>query len=491
MDTTLVPGKMAVKRLTLSCCPPWARGSPEYFIRKHREALECDYVSAHLHLWIDLIFGFRQQGPAAVEALNVFHHLSYQDAVNLDAISDPVEKAATIGIINNFGQTPRQLFKHPHPSRPPSAKTIPFDIGTVPHLLIQSCLPIATLGVPVSDILLSNDRILALGGNRLFFGRSGTRHLEWGLIDNCLQLHQTDPIKLLACYEECHCGHITAVAAFNDETFLTGSDDHMVKVWDVDFRPSVPELTLRSILRGATAEVTAIAACLHFGIAVVGTSSNEIQMWDIHRSRYIRKMAMPFSGVVSVCIEKTSGTVVACTKFSISAWTVNGVELASIQLPPSSPSVTACAFSETQAGAYSPHEVLVTGHQGGMLQIWMLEFDSLVLIDALIERFSDEVDSKEDIVSIHAPASRQALIVGNRGGDVYSYQFPDTAACFHKSRSEACCCCSSHVPERSSSCAACGGTVCILCARNSPFFSLDKEAHLCKDCHQKYSMSCP
>jgi len=34
--------------------PPWARGSPEEFVRLHRAALESPYVTAHLHEWIDL-----------------------------------------------------------------------------------------------------------------------------------------------------------------------------------------------------------------------------------------------------------------------------------------------------------------------------------------------------------------------------------------------------------------------------------------------------
>lgn len=56
--------------------PPWA-SSAEEFIRIQREALEGEYVSSHLHLWIDLIFGCKQRGQAAVDAHNVFYYLTY------------------------------------------------------------------------------------------------------------------------------------------------------------------------------------------------------------------------------------------------------------------------------------------------------------------------------------------------------------------------------------------------------------------------------
>jgi Beige/BEACH domain len=98
--------------------PPWANGSPYEFVRLHRMALESEFVSQNLNHWIDLIFGYKQRGPAAEAAHNVFHYLSYEGAVDLDKIADEIDRAAAESQIQNFGQTPSQvLAKEPHPSR--------------------------------------------------------------------------------------------------------------------------------------------------------------------------------------------------------------------------------------------------------------------------------------------------------------------------------------------------------------------------------------
>ena len=96
--------------------PPWAK-SPQDFVKKCRKALESDYVSNHLHEWIDLIFGYKQRGIAAVESDNVFFHLTYEGAVDMEKITDPLEKEALEVQIGEFGQCPRQLFLFPHPNR--------------------------------------------------------------------------------------------------------------------------------------------------------------------------------------------------------------------------------------------------------------------------------------------------------------------------------------------------------------------------------------
>lgn len=96
--------------------PPWAT-SPEEFVRINRMALESEFVSCQLHQWIDLIFGYKQRGPEAVRATNVFYYLTYEGSVDLDTIQDPVMREAIENQIKNFGQTPSQLLMEPHPPR--------------------------------------------------------------------------------------------------------------------------------------------------------------------------------------------------------------------------------------------------------------------------------------------------------------------------------------------------------------------------------------
>ncbi len=53
--------------------PPWANHSSRLFVLIHRQALECELVRQNLHKWIDLVFGYKQMGQEAIDAINVFH----------------------------------------------------------------------------------------------------------------------------------------------------------------------------------------------------------------------------------------------------------------------------------------------------------------------------------------------------------------------------------------------------------------------------------
>jgi len=53
--------------------PPWCHGDARLFVLIHRQALESDIVRQSLPAWIDLVFGYKQRGKEAVDAVNVFH----------------------------------------------------------------------------------------------------------------------------------------------------------------------------------------------------------------------------------------------------------------------------------------------------------------------------------------------------------------------------------------------------------------------------------
>jgi hypothetical protein len=105
--------------------PKWA-SSPEEFVRINREALESEHVSKNIHKWIDLIFGHKCRPPtvaggsmAAVEACNVFFHLTYNDAHDLGRMKqeDADLYNTYVKQIECFGQAPSVLFSRGHPTR--------------------------------------------------------------------------------------------------------------------------------------------------------------------------------------------------------------------------------------------------------------------------------------------------------------------------------------------------------------------------------------
>ena len=97
--------------------PPWANDDASKFVEVMKNALESDLCSAKLPSWIDLVFGFKQRGPEAEKANNVFYHLSYYDSEDLEKVEDRSLQAEIALHIADFGNCPSQLFFKSHPKK--------------------------------------------------------------------------------------------------------------------------------------------------------------------------------------------------------------------------------------------------------------------------------------------------------------------------------------------------------------------------------------
>uniref|UniRef100_A0A1E1WCL3 BEACH domain-containing protein n=1 Tax=Pectinophora gossypiella TaxID=13191 RepID=A0A1E1WCL3_PECGO len=143
--------------------PPWA-SSPEDFVNKLREALESDYVSRHLHLWIDLIFGYKQRGEEAIKANNVFHHVCYEGSVDLELIYDMNDRHALEVQIMEFGQVPKQLFTKPHVRKISRQVSKPLSNSEEPITYRMECLDTISLHKEaVTCALRQGSRIISVG----------------------------------------------------------------------------------------------------------------------------------------------------------------------------------------------------------------------------------------------------------------------------------------------------------------------------------------
>ncbi|KAL1840755.1 hypothetical protein VTJ49DRAFT_147 [Mycothermus thermophilus] len=367
--------------------PPWAKGDPKVFIAKHREALECPYVSQRLHLWIDLVFGYKQRGEVAVENLNVFHPLSYKGARDLDNITDPQERVITTGIIHNFGQTPHQVFTKPHPPREHDrspVRRLDTSVGSltrVSYPLLESRERVASL-IYVPKL----DRLLCASPFRLNLPPHYDKFLEWGYTDNSVRFYLSDNRKPAGLFENLHIGQISTVAFADAKTLITAGEDCVVSVHTVQSSPNKPtvELQLRSSLFGHKTPVTHIAVSRAFSTILTVSQDGVAFLWDLNRLEFIRRLPLA-RPVECAKINDVTGDIMLGAGQNIILYTLNGelvldqnvcTDGTSTSTTTSSSAsddfVHACAFYEGTPGGneWLENQLVFTGHKHGVVKVW-------------------------------------------------------------------------------------------------------------------------
>ncbi|KAL6822800.1 beach domain-containing protein [Trichoderma sp. SZMC 28015] len=351
--------------------PPWAKGDPKIFIAKHREALESPYVSESLHKWIDLVFGFKQRGEAAVENLNVFHNLSYAGSVDLDQIKDVNERAISAGVIHNFGQTPHQVFQKPHPPREQLKSSVKrldtaiFSLVCLPNPLLESHERVSTL-IYAPKL----DRLLCASPFRLNLPPYD-KYLEWGYADNSIRFFFADNRRAAGLFENLHIGQISCAAFADSKTLITAGEDCVVSVHALHTAPGkAVELIPKSSLFGHKTPVTAIAVGKAFSTFVTASSDGQAFLWDLNQLSFIRKLPL-VRHVECAQIHNVSGDIMLCSGPNVLLYTLNGgLILEQNVCSDSEDYVHSCAFYEGAGNEWLENYLIFTGHRGGIVNVW-------------------------------------------------------------------------------------------------------------------------
>ncbi|XP_029926583.1 WD repeat- and FYVE domain-containing protein 4 [Myripristis murdjan] len=360
--------------------PPWAKGDPQEFIRIHREALESDYVSSHLHLWIDLIFGHRQQGPAAVESINTFHPYFYaRRQRGRQVAADPLIKSTILGYVSNFGQVPKQLFTKPHPPRSGSKKEGP------PHptpfffkldKLKTSVQPFRELlRGPVGQILCLDKEVLVLERNRLLLTPLWSCFFSWGFPDNSCAFGNYVTDKTFAvCESLCDWGETLCAACPNQTTIVTAGTSTVVCVWDVAVnKDKLDRMKLKQPLYGHTDAVTCLAVSEAHSVLVSGSRDLTCILWDLEELCYVTQLAGHKAGVTALAINNLTGEIASCAGALLYLWTMKGQLLTWVE-PSCGPQPDILCISFTQRHEWDAKNVIVTGCADGVIRIWRTEY---------------------------------------------------------------------------------------------------------------------
>ncbi|XP_063047427.1 WD repeat- and FYVE domain-containing protein 4 isoform X2 [Engraulis encrasicolus] len=384
--------------------PPWAKGDPQEFIRMHREALESDYVSSHLHLWVDLMFGYRQQGAPAVEAVNVFHPYFYAHSLDQSHLTNPRQRDIILGYINNFGQVPKQLFTRPHPCRFPHKKDpspnashvmMPFYLQL--DKLKPSATPIKELQQgPVGQVVCVDREVFAMEGSRLLIPPLAQFYFSWGCYDNscCFGTYSTDKV-FAVCESVCEWGQVLCAACPNSNTIVTGSSSSVVCVWDIQLKDKHTQMTLKQPLYGHTAAVSCVCVSESWGLIVSGSHDQTCILWDLEELSYVTQLPSHTHAVSAVSINRHTGEIVSCAGPQLYLWSVRGQLLTSLDTGVGPEGWSICCLF-TQRNQWDATNAIVTGGNDGIIRIWRTEY-SRSQLPTTLEGSSDQQEPQEGL----------------------------------------------------------------------------------------------
>ncbi|KAG9396539.1 BEACH domain-containing protein [Carpediemonas membranifera] len=396
--------------------PPWA-STPVEFVKIHRQALESPYVTKHLHQWIDLIFGFKQTGKAAVAACNVFHPNTYPRNNDIASIEDPTERAAKMVSVLHFGQCPNRVFKARHPPCRVTPMT-PATVQSHPDCLVsrvrEECgEPVESFAPPdvSKDIERLGPHRCALPHNSvLITNRSDGRLMVLvGGKDHSVWAFGAPVTNVSACQ-----------ASLTGDSIVCGTASGLIFIGTctIDTKGPVPvDLVIDTTSTVHKGAVTAASIDEEWDMAVTGDTSGLCVVWRLStRTPRLRRTPHTADGgeVTATAISAGTGDIAVASRHriivdthAVCLWTINGMFVRSV---PVKHAVRSMLFVEGHVGREP--RVLVLGLNNG--QVMLLDGDNLAPLAKYHEHCAP-------VTALRATTTGSRLFSGDTKGKVVEW----------------------------------------------------------------------
>ncbi|KAI5688441.1 Beige [Leishmania braziliensis] len=385
--------------------PPWAGGSAVRFVYMNALSLESDAVSQQLHRWIDLIFGYKQVGQGAVEAINVFSPLSYKEGVDrsINHAATEEERKSIVASADNFGQTPLQLFsRDAHPARKgvqQARTTQAYMIETVTDITTRPCLSAQIVGkaqggistISIADgTLFICDRLSAVGLAKplhLFFYDCDLDSIACTTARGDRVLATIQPVRSSGSGDvRCLCTSVRG------SVVCVGTDSGKVIVYSREscrhrfFIVAVLDSAVAAVLREA-GPVSSLHLFDEGNLMVAYERASAVSGWHLSILSTAFTFAATFSTqadctpVKAISLDNHTGLYYAAKANSLVIFSASGVMLTQLSmdalLMPNAPeyatriagsSITALLFASCSSFAFT--NLILMGHLNGTVSLW-------------------------------------------------------------------------------------------------------------------------
>ena len=410
--------------------PKWAK-SPMHFSHCLLESLQ---DSEKLHLWIDLIFGCKSRGEAAIEAMNVFS-------------SDKV--------------TSEQLFKKLHEPRTPTTQhEIFFNANFITmQELVGFDRPVTSFLVSDEDVIGLSSIMTHVHGNVFLRLEKNRRRLVCVADDKRTTVFSSDFLRTT------NSVHLSSNGMF----LIMSQTEGSICIARVLYNAGIPESLVDLVRFPTNAQVrdTAISSTDFLAIAVCG---NRIRRFCLARMREIDAIDAE-EKINSVCIDEANGVIVIGCEKSFVIYTIGGKPVW-VQQCGSPVSAVHCA--NIRKTLY-----IATGHVDGYVLLWYYDTSMSMVVNC----FASKV-LKSNVRVIAQNPTGERIICGNNE-QLASLDFKGTSLPpVHRKLVVNCAKCGKKILKRRN-CVECKRHFCNKCVTSYGKKMPHLKRHICEFCAKK------